>query len=112
MMAMGGVGSMLDKLPGMNKLPDGVRQQADDKQIRRQIAIINSMTPGERRRPRIINGSRKRRIAAGAGLQVQDVNRLVKQHAQMQKMMKKLGKGGARGLMRAMQGRLPPGAGR
>ncbi len=111
MMAMGGVGSMLEKLPGAAKLPEGVKQQADDARIRRQIAIINSMTPAERRRPRILNGSRKRRIAAGAGLAVQDVNRLVKQHAQMSKMMKKFSKGGAKGLMRAMQGRLPPGLG-
>lgn len=112
MIEMGGVGSLLDKLPGAGKLPAAMRAQTDDTQIRRQIAIINSMTPGERRRPRIINGSRKRRIATGAGLQVQDVNRLVKQHAQMQKMMKKISRGGAKGMMRAMQGRLPPGMGR
>lgn len=112
MLQMGGVATLMDKLPGMSKLPEAARQQADDTQVRRQIALINSMTPAERRRPRILNGSRKRRIAAGAGLQVQDVNRLVKQHAQMQKVMKKLSRGGAKGLMRAMQGRLPPGFGR
>lgn len=112
MLEMGGMGSLLDKLPGAGKIPEAMRGQADDRQVRRQIAIIDSMTPGERRRPRIINGSRKRRIAAGSGLQVQDVNRLVKQHAQMQKMMKKFSKGGAKAMMRAMQGRLPPGFGR
>ncbi len=109
MLQMGGMSGLLDKLPGMGQVPEAVRQQADDGQIRRQIAIINSMTPGERRHPRIINGSRKRRIAAGAGLAVQDVNRLVKQHAQMQKMMKKMSKGGPGAMMRAMKGRLPPG---
>ncbi|MBT8137284.1 MAG: signal recognition particle protein [Gammaproteobacteria bacterium] len=108
MLGMGGIGGLLDKLPGMGQVPEAVRQQADDRQIRRQIALINSMTPGERRHPKILNGSRKRRIAAGAGLAVQDVNRLVKQHHQMQKMMKKVSRGGAKGLMRAMQGRRPP----
>ena len=77
----------------------------------RQIAVIDSMTPGERRFPKVINGSRKRRIAAGAGVQVQDVNRLLKQHTQMQKMMKKFGKGGIGRMMKSMKGRLPPGMG-
>ncbi|NNF68124.1 MAG: signal recognition particle protein, partial [Gammaproteobacteria bacterium] len=111
MLNMGGMSGLLDKLPGMGQLPDAVRQQADDGQVRRQIALINSMTPGERRFPRIINGSRKRRIAAGSGQAVQDVNRLVKQHNQMQKMMKKMSKGGPKAMMRAMKGRLPPGMG-
>ena len=83
-----------------------------DRELKRQIAVIDSMTPGERRNPRIINGSRKRRIAAGAGVQVQDVNRLLKQHLQMQKMMKKLGRGGMGRMMKAMRGRIPPGIGR
>ncbi|MDH3588330.1 MAG: signal recognition particle protein [Gammaproteobacteria bacterium] len=111
MLNMGGMGGLMDKLPGMGKLPDAVRAQADDSQLRRQIALINSMTPGERRHPRVINGSRKRRIAAGAGQAVQDVNRLVKQHVQMQKVMKKMSRGGPQALMRAMKGRLPPGLG-
>ncbi len=75
-------------------------------------AIINSMTPGERERPDIIKGSRKRRIAAGSGTQIQDVNKLLKQFTQMQKMMKKMsGKGGMKKMMRGMQGMMPPGGG-
>jgi signal recognition particle subunit SRP54 len=104
---MGGLGALVEKLP-MN-VPKGVDTSAGEKQLRRQVAVIDSMTVRERRFPRIIDGSRKRRIAAGAGVQVQDVNRLLKQHAQMQKMMKKLGKGGLGRMMRAMQGRMPPG---
>jgi signal recognition particle subunit SRP54 len=76
--------------------------QVDGRMLRRQIAIINSMTPRERRNPDVIDGSRRRRIAAGAGLPVQEVNRLLKQHAQMQKVMKKMGKGG--GLRRMLRG--------
>jgi len=75
------------------------------------IGIINSMTPKERRFPDIIKGSRKRRIAQGSGLQVQDVNRLMKQQLQMKKMMKKMGKGGMANMMRGMKGKLPPGMG-
>jgi signal recognition particle subunit SRP54 len=86
-------------------------KQADDKALRRQIALIDSMTRRERRFPKIINGSRKRRIASGAGLAIQDVNRLLKQHAQMEKMMKKMSRGGMKGMMRSLQGRLPPGMG-
>ncbi len=111
MLEMGGLAALMDKLPGAGRLPPGVRAQADDTELRRQIALINSMTPQERRFPKIINGSRKRRIAAGAGLQVQDVNRMMKQFTQMQKMMKKVSKGGMKGMMRAMRGRLPPGMG-
>jgi len=88
MLGMGGVAALLEKLPMAGKLPAGAAQQAGDQQIRRQIAIINSMTGQERKFPKVINGSRKRRIANGAGVQVQDVNRLLKQHQQMQKMMK------------------------
>jgi len=74
------------------------------------VAIINSMTPHERQRPAVIKGSRKRRIAAGSGVQVQDVNRLLKQFTQMQKMMKKMGKGGGMGkMLRQLKGGLPPG---
>jgi signal recognition particle subunit SRP54 len=76
------------------------------------VAIINSMTPQERRRPDIVSGSRKRRIARGSGTQVQDVNRLLKQHKQMAKMMKKFGsKSGMAKLARGMKGMMPPGAG-
>jgi signal recognition particle subunit SRP54 len=88
MLNMGGMSALLDKLPMGGKLPAGLADQAGDKQLRRQIAIINSMTPGERKSPAVINGSRKRRIALGSGVQIQDVNRLIKQHKQMQKMMK------------------------
>jgi len=106
---MGGLTSMLDKLPGMPNLPKGAMNQVDDRQIGRMEAIINSMTPKERRFPDIIKGSRKRRIAAGSGTQVQDVNRLLKQFTQMQKMMKKMGKGGMSKMLRNMKGQLPPG---
>ena len=106
---MGGLTSMLDKLPGMPNLPQGAMNQVDDRQMARMEAIINSMTPKERRFPDIIKGSRKRRIAAGSGTQVQDVNRLLKQFTQMQKMMKKMGKGGMGKMLRNMKGQLPPG---
>jgi signal recognition particle subunit SRP54 len=106
---MGGLTSMLDKLPGMPNLPQGAMNQVDDRQLARMEAIINSMTPKERRFPDIIKGSRKRRIAAGSGTQVQDVNRLLKQFTQMQKMMKKMGKGGMGKMLRNMKGQLPPG---
>jgi signal recognition particle subunit SRP54 len=107
MQDMGGLGSLLDKLPV--NVPKGVDPGVGEKQMRRQVAVIDSMTPRERKYPKIIDGSRKRRIAAGAGVQVQDVNRLLKQHTQMQKMMKKLGKGGLGRMMRSFQGRMPPG---
>jgi len=106
MESLGGLGSLMDKLPGMNKLPEAARAQMDDRQTRRMVAIINSMTPNERRYPDIIKGSRKRRIATGSGVQVQDVNRLMKQHKQMQKMMKKVG---SKGAMAKLMKRLPGG---
>lgn len=109
MQKLGGLSGLMDKLPGMGKLPQGVRNQVDDGHVRRLEAIICSMTPQERRRPDVINGSRKRRIAAGAGTQVQDVNRLLKQFNQMQKMMKKMRKGGMAKMLQGMKGRLPPG---
>ena len=112
MQNMGGLGGLVDKLPGMSNLPDQVKSQVDDRQTRQMIAIINSMTPHERRFPDVIRGSRKKRIANGSGTQIQTVNRLLKQHAQMQKMMKKMGKGGMARMMRKMgklQGQLPPG---
>jgi signal recognition particle subunit SRP54 len=104
---MGGIGSLLDKLPGMGNLPAGAAGAVDDRQTRRMIAIVNSMTPRERRYPEIIRGSRKRRIADGSGTQVQDVNRLLKQFTQMQKMMKRMGKGGMSKMLRGMRGKMP-----
>jgi signal recognition particle subunit SRP54 len=100
---MGGLGSLLDKIPG---LPAGAAlpPQFEDKQIRRQIAIINSMTRKERRRPEIIDGSRKRRIAAGSGLAVQDVNRLLKQHKMLAKTMKRAARGGLAGMQQMLGG--------
>jgi signal recognition particle subunit SRP54 len=105
MMNMGDMQGLLEKLP----LPGGVNPEAlakgiDTKMLKRQVALIDSMTPGERRFPKTINGSRKKRIARGAGMQIQDVNRLIKQHTQMQKTMKKMGKGGLQKIMRGMGG--------
>jgi signal recognition particle subunit SRP54 len=104
---MGGMANILDKLPGgaaaAQKLAPGVAE----KELKRQIALIDSMTPRERRRPEIIDGSRRRRIAAGSGMQVQDVNRLLKQHLEMQRMMKKLGSGKLARMMGAMAGKFP-----
>ena len=80
-----------------------------DRELRRQIAIINSMTPRERRHPGIIDGSRRRRIAGGSGVQVQDVNRLLKQFQEMQRMVKSMKGGRLRALMGAFKGGLPPG---
>jgi len=111
MMSMGGLASMLEKLPIPGNVNSAALKDAgNEKNIGRQIAIINSMTPGERQYPRIINGSRKRRIAVGAGQDIQDVNRLLKQHLQMEKMMKKMSKGGMKKMMRGMPGGgMPPG---
>lgn len=106
MQRMGGIGSLLEKLPGVGQLPEAVKAQANDREIRRMMAVIGSMTEQERRHPELIKGSRKRRIAAGSGCQIQDVNRLLKQHAQMSKAMKKFSKGGAGKLMRSLGGRL------
>ena len=110
MINMGGLSSLLEKLPGAPAMAN-MKGLGSDKQLRQQIALINSMTPEERRFPKLINGSRKRRIASGAGMQVQDVNRLMKQFTQMQKMMKRMSKGGMAKMMRAMKGKLPPGMG-
>lgn len=111
MLNMGGMAAMLEKLPlPGNVNPAALKDQANEKQMKRQIAIINSMTPGERRFPKSINGSRKRRIAVGSGQQIQDVNRLLKQHLQMEKMMRKMSKGGMKKMMRGLgAGGLPPG---
>ena len=111
MINMGGLGAMLEKLPlPGNVNPAALKDEGNERKIRRQIAIINSMTPAERRYPKTINGSRKKRIAAGAGLAIQDVNRLLKQHVQMERMMKKMSKGGMKRMLRGMPGGgLPPG---
>jgi signal recognition particle subunit SRP54 len=101
---MGGIGSMMEKLPGMGAMAGRVQEQAAGSQMKGMLAIINSMTPHERRFPDIIRGSRKRRIAAGSGTQVQEVNRMLKQFSQMQKMMKKMKKGGMKNMLRGMKG--------
>jgi len=112
MQSMGGLGNLVEKMPGMSELPDQVRNRVNDRQTISMIAIINSMTPQERRFPDVIRGSRKKRIAAGSGTQIQDVNRMLKQFSQMQRMMKKFGKGGMKGMMRklaSLKGQMPPG---
>jgi signal recognition particle subunit SRP54 len=106
---MGGVAALLDKLPAQLQAKAGSLPQGNDKDVKRQIAIICSMTRGERRFPKTIDGSRRRRIAAGSGTHVADVNRLLKNFLQMQKMMKGMGKGGLARMMRSMAGRLPQG---
>ena len=107
---MGGMGSLLDKLPGANQIPEAALNQVNDKKLTKLQAIISSMTLGERKKPAIINGSRKKRIATGSGTQIQDVNRLLKQFNQMQKMMKKMSKkGGMAKMMRGLGGNMPPG---
>jgi len=112
MQNMGGMAGLMDKLPGMPGMADKIKDKVNDKEMARMVGIINSMTPKERAFPEIIKGSRKRRIAAGCGLQVQDVNRLIKQQMQMKKMMKKMSKGGMAKMMRAMKGGgMPPGMG-
>jgi signal recognition particle subunit SRP54 len=110
MMKMGGIASLLDKMPGFNVAAGALKDQAADREVRRLIAIINSMTPQERGLPDIIKGSRKRRIATGSGTQIQDVNRLLKQFDQAQRMMKKMKGGGMMKMLRGLQGKLPPGA--
>ncbi|MGK0305924.1 MAG: signal recognition particle subunit SRP54 [Gammaproteobacteria bacterium] len=106
---MGGMMSMMDKMPGMGNMTAQIKEKANDKSFVQMESIINSMTPGERTRPDVIKGGRKRRIAAGSGTQIQDVNRLLKQFTQMQKMMKKMSGGGMKKMMRNMKGMMPPG---
>ncbi|GAA6153134.1 signal recognition particle protein [Pseudoteredinibacter isoporae] len=108
---MGGMGSMLDKLPGMGNVSQMVDENAMGKQFGQMEAIINSMTPAERRNPELLNGSRKRRIIAGSGTQMQDLNRLLKQHKQMAKMMKKMKGGGMAKMMRGLGGMMGGGGG-
>ncbi|MFK7159434.1 signal recognition particle protein [Marinospirillum sp. MEB164] len=112
MKKMGGMSSMLEKLPGMGQVAKLAEQQGPMKEMSKMEAIINSMTPWERQKPDLLSGSRKRRICQGSGTQLQDLNRLLKQHKQMQKMMKKMtNKGAIANMMRGMQGQLPPGMG-
>jgi signal recognition particle subunit SRP54 len=106
---MGGIAGMLDKLPGMGNMAQAAQQNLDTKMFARMEVMINSMTPKERRNPELIQGSRKRRITRGSGTEVQDLNRLLKQHKQMQKMMKKMKGGGMEKMMRGLGGMMPPG---
>ena len=102
---MGGVMGMMSKIPGMSNVPQQALNQVNDKMLTRTVAIINSMTPKERRIPKIIIGSRKKRIAQGSGTSIQDVNRLLSQFTKMQKMVKKISKPGAlKQMMRGMPG--------
>ena len=106
MRKMGGVSALVDKLPA--QFPQAAQSsQTDEKQLRRVEGIINSMTPAERMRPEILKASRKRRIAAGAGVPVQEVNRLLNQFEQMREMMKRMQKGGLAKIMRGMKGFMP-----
>ncbi len=99
---MGSLSEIIGMIPGMGKLKQMKNMEVDDSQLVRIEAIINSMTPQERRHHNIINGSRRKRIAKGSGTRVQDVNQLLKNYTQVMKMMKKLNKGGMRGLGRGM----------
>ncbi len=105
---MGGLASLMDKLPSQLVGKAAQMPQPNDKEIKRQVAIIRSMTPSERRYPKTIDASRKRRIAAGSGVHVSEINRLLKNYLQMQKVMKSMTKGGGLAkMMRAFGGRLP-----
>ncbi|HYJ41888.1 MAG TPA: signal recognition particle protein [Steroidobacteraceae bacterium] len=106
---MGGVGALMDKLPQAAMKGAALPADGGDKDVRRQIAIINSMTRKERRNPGLLDGSRRRRIAAGAGVQVQDVNKLMKQFMEMQKMMKSMAGGRMKRMLQAFKGGMPPG---
>ena len=110
---MGGLGGLMTMLPGVPKIQQQMKNaKVDDGMIRRQLAIISSMTPLERRRPEIIKASRKQRIAKGAGASIQEVNRLLKQHLEAGRMMKKVKKLGKKGLMRhGLPGSFPGGPG-
>ena len=104
MQNMGGIHGLMDKLPGMGQIPDAVKNQVTGKEVPRMVAIIGSMTKKERRNPALLNGSRRKRIAAGSGVTPAEVNKLMKQYQQMEKMMGKLGRGGMKGMMRGLQG--------
>lgn len=107
MSKMGGMAGLLDKLPGMGQVPEHLKQQVNDKEMKRLVAMIDSMTPEERAFPALIRGGRKRRIATGSGTQIQDLNRLLKQFTVMQKTMKKMKGGGVTRMLRSLSGRLP-----
>ena len=111
---MGGMASMMDKLPGMGNMKELAQQNQATSQFDKMECIIDSMTPKERKNPDLLNGSRKRRITKGSGTSIQDLNRLLKQHKQMSKMMKKMKGKGMQNMMRGMGGMmsgdgLPPG---
>jgi signal recognition particle subunit SRP54 len=102
---MGGMGAMMKMIPGLGKMAGQLDAAGmDDSMIKKQEAIMSSMTKGERAEPKILNASRRRRIANGSGTQVQDVNKLLKQFEQMQKMMKQMKKMGMGGMMKSMKG--------
>jgi len=103
---MGGVGAMMDKLPGMGNVPAHLKDKINDKELARQIGVINSMTKKERETPDLIKGGRKRRIAAGCGQELQDINRILKQYKMMQKMMKRFKKGNLTNMMRGLKGNM------
>ncbi len=104
MQNMGGIHALMDKLPGMGQMPDNLKNQVTGKEVPRMIAIINSMTPKERRNPGLLNGSRRARVARGSGTSPAQVNQLLKQYQNMEKMMSKLSMGGIKGMMRGMKG--------
>jgi len=108
---MGGMAGLMDKLPGMGNMSQMAQQANASNQFERMECIINSMTPKERSNPDILNGSRKRRITMGSGTSVQDLNRLLKQHKQMGKMMKKMKGKGMQNMMRGMSGMMGSGEG-
>jgi signal recognition particle subunit SRP54 len=108
MKKMGGMAGLMDKLPAQfQQAASGANMDQAEKQVRRMVGIIDSMTPQERAKPELIKAARKRRIAAGAGVQVQEVNRMLNQFEQMQTMMKKLSGGGLMKMMRSMKGMMP-----
>lgn len=107
MIKMGGMQSLIGMIPGMGKMSQKMENSGfDDGNIRRQIAIIQSMTKKERANPRILQASRKKRISSGSGTEVSELNRLLKMHRQMSDMMKKLGKTGNKGMLRGMMGQM------
>jgi signal recognition particle subunit SRP54 len=108
---MGGMAGLMDKLPGMGNMAQMAQQANASNQFERMECIINSMTPKERSNPDILNGSRKRRITMGSGTSIQDLNRLLKQHKQMGKMMKKMKGKGMQNMMRGMSGMMGSGEG-
>lgn len=113
MQNMGGIAGLMDKLPGLGQVPEHLKAQvSQSKEVPRMMAIIGSMTPKERRNPDLLNGSRRARIARGSGTTPADVNKLLKQYQQMEKMMGKLGRGGMKGMMRGLQGMMGGGMGR